>query len=341
MTTGVYCGKFIPFHRGHQHMIDVAKSQVDKLYVFVCSREDHPFEPWRRVQWIKECNPDVDVRWVDCTDLDEWDSKLWAWKFIEWLGFVPDKTFTSEHYGTAWAHYMGSEHVLVDMDRIDVPISATMVRADPYTNWQYLTAGAKSRYTKKICIVGPESCGKTVLAQNLAKHFNSVWVPEYGRIYGEQRGFGPKEWEECDGDDLFTQISLYQPIWENVATHYANRIAFCDTDLLTTKVWYRTFYEGTDKWNQVIYDLICERADRQHYDLYLLMSPTTEWVDDGLRTHGTDGMRWAMFDEIKNEIRDTAIPIIGIGDPDWDRRTKSAIDIVNAGARIWRINSFT
>lgn len=39
----------------------------------------------------------------------------------------------------------------------------------------------------RVCIVGAESTGKTVLAQNLAKHFNTEWVPEYGRDYTDEK----------------------------------------------------------------------------------------------------------------------------------------------------------
>ena len=34
---------------------------------------------------------------------------------------------------------------------------------------------------KRIAIIGPESTGKSTLAQDLASHFNTTWVPEYSR----------------------------------------------------------------------------------------------------------------------------------------------------------------
>ena len=35
----------------------------------------------------------------------------------------------------------------------------------------------------KIVLFGPESTGKTTLSQQLARHYHSVWVPEYAREY--------------------------------------------------------------------------------------------------------------------------------------------------------------
>src|SRR6266508_5671062 len=36
---------------------------------------------------------------------------------------------------------------------------------------------------KKIVVTGPESTGKSTLCQQLAKHFNTLWCPEYAREY--------------------------------------------------------------------------------------------------------------------------------------------------------------
>ena len=35
----------------------------------------------------------------------------------------------------------------------------------------------------KVVLFGPESTGKTTLSRQLAKHYNTIWVPEYAREY--------------------------------------------------------------------------------------------------------------------------------------------------------------
>ena len=42
--------------------------------------------------------------------------------------------------------------------------------------------------TKRICLHGPESTGKSTLATRLAAHFGCEVVPEYGRAYCEANG---------------------------------------------------------------------------------------------------------------------------------------------------------
>ena len=47
----------------------------------------------------------------------------------------------------------------------------------------------------KVVLFGPESTGKTTLSQDLAKHYNTVWVPEYAREYLQDKW--DKEGKTC------------------------------------------------------------------------------------------------------------------------------------------------
>lgn len=64
----------------------------------------------------------------------------------------------------------------VDINRITVPINATVIRQRPLTHWNMISDAAKPYYAKKIAIVGPESVGKTTLTEMLAKRFDTVWA---------------------------------------------------------------------------------------------------------------------------------------------------------------------
>ena len=35
----------------------------------------------------------------------------------------------------------------------------------------------------KVVLFGPESSGKTTLSKHLARHYNTVWTPEFAREY--------------------------------------------------------------------------------------------------------------------------------------------------------------
>ena len=90
---------------------------------------------------------------------------------------------------------------------------------------------------KRIVIYGPESTGKTALTEGLARHFDEPWSPEHVRQY----------WIDHDGNisagDL-EAIGRGQLRGEDEAEGRAKRIVFCDTDLLTCRLWDDLLFPG-------------------------------------------------------------------------------------------------
>src|SRR5690606_15137841 len=96
-----------------------------------------------------------------------------------------------------------------------------------------------SQLIKTVCF-GPESTGKTTLAQALAAHYNTRWVPEYMRSYFE------KKWQGQPGVSVpadILPISLGQMQWENEISQQADTFLFCDTDLLQIKVYSEIYFD--------------------------------------------------------------------------------------------------
>ena len=70
------------------------------------------------------------------------------------------------------------ESEIVYFDRDNIKISSTEIRSNPYKYFEYLPKVVQKYYTKKICVIGTESCGKSTLVRNLAKYFNTSYVEE-------------------------------------------------------------------------------------------------------------------------------------------------------------------
>ncbi|OLP17423.1 hypothetical protein BST81_16670 [Leptolyngbya sp. 'hensonii'] len=273
MKLGITVGKFYPFHLGHDYLIRQAKGQVDHLVVLVGYKPTQEISGLARANWIRFLHPDVEVIEV-LEDIPEAPAP-WAERALEVLqGRKPDWAFTSETYGEPWAVLMGAEHQAIDLLRSTVPISGTQLRQNLATYWQMLTPPAKAYFAKRICVIGVESSGTTTLAQALAQHYQTVWVPEYGRWYWEGRRHTPNadQWETYE----FVQIAKGQVAWEDDLAMRANCLLVCDTDPLATHIWHRR-YMGTD--SQAVECI----ADSRHYDLYILTAPDFGFVQDGTR----------------------------------------------------------
>ncbi len=125
----------------------------------------------------------------------------------------------------------------------------------------------------KVVLFGPESTGKSTLAQQLAAHYNTNFVPEYSRIYAELKLLCKEKLTKNDVLDIaHGQLKL-----ETELIPKANKIIFCDTDLLETKVYSEMYYNGFCP------PQLEDFAKKKTCDLYLLTSVDMPWVSDLIR----------------------------------------------------------
>ena len=193
---GLVLGKFMPPHLGHMLLCKFAQNYADELVIVVGSIDaEEAIIPGRlRYEWMKKLFPDAKVVHLHENlpqqpneHPDFWN--LWkdALNRIIPAGYTPDLVFASESYASELASNWGARHVLVDPERHSIKISGTAVRNDPLENWDYLPHVVRPYFLKKVCIVGPESSGKSVLARDLAAHYGTTFVPEFAKGYILQR----------------------------------------------------------------------------------------------------------------------------------------------------------
>lgn len=122
----------------------------------------------------------------------------------------------------------------------------------------------------KIAVVGPESTGKSTITPQLARHFDTVWVPEYAREY-------------CSGLEqpvtLQDELNMYYgqlALERSLVPLAKNNLLICDTTFLTVKIWSDYMLGTTPK--QVL-----DGLQAHLYDFYLLLDIDLPWEDDPLR----------------------------------------------------------
>ncbi len=154
---------------------------------------------------------------------------------------------------------------------------------------------------RRIAITGPESTGKSILAAQLARHFQTVWVPEYAREYLEKLD---RPYQEQD----IAAIARGQLASETALLKMASGYLFCDTDLLVTKIWSDVKYGHCDPW-------IIGSVESHRYDLHLLCDIDLPWQFDPLREH--PDKRQFLADLYYNELTVRKFPfavVRGLGD---------------------------
>ena len=143
----------------------------------------------------------------------------------------------------------------------------------------------------KVVLYGPESTGKTTLSRQLARHYNSIWVPEHARDYLQDKW--NNERKTCEPEDLIP-IAEGQIQLENELASKTNSVLICDTDLLETKVYSEAYYLGTC-------DPMLEKYALQNtYDLYFLTYIDTPWEPDDLRDKPNERER--MFEAFESTL---------------------------------------
>lgn len=122
----------------------------------------------------------------------------------------------------------------------------------------------------KIAVVGPESTGKSTMAQHLSKVLDSSYVPEYARYYCKNL---QNQYSLQDETNMFYgQVALE----EAISSQTKNNILICDTTIMTVKIWCDHLFGHTP------YEVTSEITQRR-YDLYLLMDIDLPWENDPLR----------------------------------------------------------
>lgn len=309
MTRGLVIGKFMPLHEGHIALINFAASQCDELIVSMSYTDVDPIPPLLRFSWITEIfsNRNSIKPAMIRDDFDDeslaWPERTKVWSDLIRRTYPPiDILFASEEYGGSFALNLNAEYRPFDPDRKKINISATKIRLNPMGHWQFIPPIVRPYYLKKVCFYGPESTGKSTMAVELAHHYQTEFVPEVARELITSNDFSL--------DDII-KIGIAHADRIKSKSKTANKILFCDTDVITTQIY---SYHYLGEVPPILFDF--EKDTR--YDHYFLFDIDTPWVEDGLRDLGHK--RQEMFLLFKSELQNRKIPYTLLSGPWGDKK---------------------
>jgi HTH-type transcriptional repressor of NAD biosynthesis genes len=291
MIRGLIIGKFLPPHKGHLALIEFAAKQCDELIVSLSDAESDTIDQSLRLTWLQE----ITKQWKNVRvgslkdDFDQPESpfairtRIWADVILKTYGKI-DKVFSSEDYGDPFAKNLNAIHVAFNPSRTLFPVSGSLIRKSPFKYWDFIPKEVQPYFVKRICFYGPESTGKSTAAIRMAQHYNTISVPEVAREMITTNNFTV--------DDI---IRIGNAQTERVLeyTKLANKLLFCDTDVIITQIYSR-HYLG------VVPDILFELEKQVKYEQYFFCDIDVPWIEDGLRDlgHLRQDMRRIFMEEL-------------------------------------------
>lgn len=326
---GMYGGSFNPLHLGHVNNIITASNLCEKLYIVLSvTNDENEIDHRERFMWLKNITSEMEnVEVFEIFDKniskDTYDWETGANDIKNYINKPIDVVFSGDDYQgkDRWEKlYPGSE--IYYIPRSNINISSTEIRENPYKYFDYLPNCVKPYYTKKVCIIGTESTGKTTLTRNLAKYFNTTHVEEAGRYICDDAGgidnMQPYHYFEI----LFKHKEL-----EKEALKNANKVLLIDTDSLITLYYYQLGFENTNELNKAFEDVANGISVLNNYDLYIFLEPDVEWVQDGTRTYGDPEVRKENNKKLKKIFDENGIKYVCVNG-DYDNRYQKSKQLI-------------
>jgi len=169
----------------------------------------------------------------------------------------------------------------------------------------------------RIAVLGAESSGKSTLCDALARHYGTVWVPEYLREFVDTRARVPFETDQYP-------IACAQLAREDEAASRAHRFLFCDTTPLMTALYSRQY------WGRV--DAQLARLDERHdYAWTLVTAPDSPWEPDGLQRESEE-VRQKVHRLLVETLQARGIPYVLLEGP-LEQRLRRVEDLLGPARR--------
>jgi len=259
----------MPLHMGHVTIMRFAESFAGDLTVVVDKVAGEAPSSHVRAGWVRNEMPNATVVALDVETPQAPDEHPDFWNYWASLLFMAcdgpvDILVAETAYGQRLADALGAEFIPFDIHKSAAGVRATQIRQNPAENWDSIAPSARPYYLKKVQVLGPESCGKSVLCRELASVFQTSFVPEFAQEYLEvNNGVLPRNWPELF---LHGQACSEQAVYP-----LARRVCFCDSSSVSTLAWCE------------LLGVPAPACSLNNYDLTLVCQADIPWVPDAHR----------------------------------------------------------
>ncbi|MEH0155447.1 AAA family ATPase [Limibacter armeniacum] len=301
---------FEPLLKVHVDLIDQAFSQFDEVRIIIIEKTTDKISGQTRYNWLRETYPTSEILLLTDSELIDLSSKFKKGETV----FSTDKKILNEIVNPDLEAVLCKEFKVLD--------NCNKVTEKPIKYWKEFALEARSHFVKKVVLYGAESSGKTTLSKQLARHYNTVWNPEFSRGYLEAKyrnSFLYKQGDPVVGQEDKVPIALGQMATEDEMLEKANKVVFYDTNIVMTKVYYDYYLKDKCEWLE-------QELQQRKYDLYLLLTPDIPWEADEMRD--SPEVRQEIFGWFVKELEQRGISYVEISGENAAERFRLAQEAV-------------
>lgn len=302
MKIGLTLGKYSPFHKGHQYLIEKAISEMDHVIVVIYNSPETTNIPLQiRADWIRTIYPTVEV-------IEAWDGptitgdtpKIKKTHETYLLKKIKKKRissfYSSEFYGDHISMALTAKNRFINRKIIN--ISGTKFRDNPFKYKSFVHPFVYKDFITNVVFVGAPSTGKSTLSKKMSEIYETQWMPEYGRSY----------WEKSNLNRRLTKSQLLEIAQkhlsdENRLIQESKKYLFTDTNATTTCMFGR-YYHG-----EVLPKLkYLATTSEKRYDLWFLCGDDIPYENTWDRS-GDLNRKWFQY-QIESDLKIRKIPYI-------------------------------
>ena len=245
MKRGLTLGKYSPLHKGHQFVIETALSEMDEVIVIIYDApENTPIPLNIRANWLRKLYPQIKVveAWDGPTEVGDTPEikRIHEDYIINKLKIQGITHFySSEFYGEHMSIALGAANRLVDPSRQIIPISGMKIRETPFDFREFIHPLVYRDMITNIVFLGAPSTGKTTISKRMAKEYETIWMPEYGREYWEKNQI-----ERKLSLEQLVQIAEGHLEREENLLFQADQYLFTDTNAITTFMFSQYYHQA-------------------------------------------------------------------------------------------------
>ena len=314
MKIGIVIGKFLPLHNGSLTVCKVAQALSRKLIIIIINTPGDPIPINLRIKWLKQENPKAIVTVMlqqSALSYKDQLNKL-LHDFSKKLNSVNFHLFSSNPCIASLAKNLKIKCSILDPYRLSQNTNSKDILTDPYSNWFDMPISVRSSLTRRVVLIGPESVGKSTLAEQLKTSLiQRPFLPEYGRPYEVFREPGPYKNHE------FESIIAVHAAHRKALLPFSGPIFVEDTDELATAVWAEMLMGKTLP--------SIEKKINLPY-LYLLLDPSVPFTTEETRYFDNE-KRLEFFNKIKAKLDDYKASYTMIKGP-WSTRNRTSKEII-------------